>query len=167
MTSRTDARKSIETTDFAEYFPAELLEQRCLHPSNVQLLGLDEAKLRWSERFGPEAKSYYSIPDGSWLVTSPATTIGEWIGAYNSGNSQQTANELKSQLSWLPTTPVLFCVAHRTIIAATWETFTSLWDCFLAVHDDCPIVVPDLEAQRSALIFTPLGEIRYVRESNS
>jgi hypothetical protein len=167
MTSQTDVRTSITTTEFAEYFPVGLLEQRNVHPTNVQLLKSGEAKLRWSKQFGPDAKSYFSIPADSWLVTSPATTIGLWINDYNSGNSQRTATKLRSQLPWVPTTPVLFCVGHRTIIATTWDIFTTLWDCFLAVHDDCPIVVPDQKGPRSALIFTPLGEIRHVREAKA
>lgn len=164
MTSPTNTRRPIATTDFSEHFPVDLLKQRNVDSNDVQLLGTEEARLKWSAQLGTEAKSYFSIPSDSWLARLPSVTIGQWLGNYNAGNVQRTASELQSHLSWASTTRVLFCVSHRTIIATTWGTFTCLWDCFLATHDDCPIVIPDEGKKRSALIFTPLGDIRYVRE---
>jgi hypothetical protein len=113
-------------------------------------------------QFGESAKSYFSLPDDSWVVTSPATVIGQWLQEYNTGQFQRTASELKLRLPWLLATPVFFCVSRRTLIASAWDDFTRLWDCYLELHDDCPIVVPEQNGPREALVFTPLGDIRCV-----
>ncbi len=150
-------RQPVEATELAEYFETEARDRRV--PLRVEVLERASAELMWGQRFGPTSRSYQSLPDDSPIVRANWVSIAQWQSAY-SHDAAAMQPVLAEAMSWSRESPVLFCVSNALVLSCSWEFFTRMWDCFLALEDDSPFVVCEHEQDREILWFTPLGEIR-------
>jgi hypothetical protein len=125
----------------------------------VTLLGDDEADAVWNFLVENTASSYFDLPDSSWVVLAPRHHLGRWIDAYNSDDRELIKRLLKQSLGWNDRDPVAFMAKKSTILRTNWSTFCDFWDDFLAVEDDCPLLMRMHGISHQALLFRPVGDI--------
>lgn len=142
----------VQNTFFAYYFDKT-------GDDTVFLLSEAEAEKAWRAEIHAESTSYFNIPDKSWLVTTQSESLGRWEDAYNGDDNAVVEEILRGAIDWNDDDIVKFFVNIKTVFQTTWRDFLRLWDEFLAVDDDCPIVVPEGGSGKEAIIFTPMGEI--------
>lgn len=132
----------------------------------VFVMHRDAAQDFWDSKVNEVARTYFHLPDSSWIVAGPTEQLGSWLKAYNDEEySRVRALLLRSQFQ-SHIAPVAFCVNARTCLVAPWGIFCEAWFAFIAVSDDCPIVMPvSAAAPQHCIIFTPRGAVwRVARE---
>lgn len=142
----------IENTTFRDYFED-------IQPREVFLLGKEDAKELWQTRIDENATSYFNLPDNSWVVTSRNEHLGTWIEAYNSDNNEAVSDILKKKFAWTIDMTVWFCVSKEIIFESSWGFFLKHWDCFIAIEEDCPILLGQEEPTEQALFFRAIGDM--------
>ncbi len=156
---REDARIPVAKSEFFEFFEESLAAAEHAE-DGVFVLRSDAAADVWVRRFGEGSTTYFNLPDSSWVVRADRQSVGHWLESFNDGETETVHGILSGAIGWSPQERVLFCARRNSVLSITWRLFLSLWDCFLAFEDDCPIVVPERSGIPGAIIFTPLGEIR-------
>lgn len=157
-------RLQVESSFFADYFTPEL-ERHEYSADGVSVLDEAEASVFWDARFGLGTTCYFDIPDGSWLDTRPWTCVASWREfAGSAHDTSSVASVLRAAMAWPPDEPLLFCARRSVLLSVTWRLFLGLWDCFLTLEDDCPILVPEKDGVCGAVLFTALGEMRVYSE---
>ncbi len=146
----------INNTLFSDYF------DQTSHTA-IHLLKEKIAQAEWQCVFGPSSTCFFDLADDHWLCQQAAVQIGRWIEDYNNDNIQPVQQMLSRCVNWPDHIHVWFCLHHRLIFQTRWNVFRQHWKDFLSVADDCPILLPCTEnSPDTAIIFTPLGEIKTV-----
>jgi len=141
----------IASTEFSEYFDN-------VSDCEIYLLPEDDAKLYWSNIFMDKSTSYFNLSNDNWFIKSKTYKIGEWINAYNATSNILLSDILTEEISWQNNDMVRFCVSSYCIFQTTWKCFKLYWSDFLAVDDDCPIVLSLVNTDTS-ILFTPIGDV--------
>lgn len=149
----SDTLTCVKKTFYSEYFEEVI--------SNVVfLLDKESAKKAWEKNVGIGSESYFDLPDDSWLIEGQKIEIGRWMEAYNTDDILLVKKLLASHVGWQDETVVNFFVNNEIVFITKWKDFLQYWDSFIAIEDDCPIVIPDiLNKNRKAIIFRPIGDI--------
>lgn len=142
----------LRNTTFMEFF--EDIECK-----DIFLLSKDGANRLWNSYFDKNAKSYFSLPDDNWVISGKKKLIGTWLEAYNCDNNQAVSSILRKEITWRKSQVIWFCVSKEIIFQSHWHFFLKHWDCFVAVEEDCPIVVSQESNQKLALLFRPIGDM--------
>lgn len=143
---------SIEMTFYKEYFE-DIKENR------VFLFSKKAANSIWENKVDASASSYFKLPSDSWINMDEALFLGGWIDAYNNDTNFIVEKILRSSLDWKENSFILFLVNKNIVLKVKWKDFLKLWDSFLAIESDCPIVMLENSYQQEALLFTSRGEI--------
>ena len=142
----------VQDTSYGEYFENAGKE-------SVFLLSEEMAEESWKNEIHPDSSSYFNLPDDCWVVSGKTNSIGNWIEAYNSDDNYVVERSLREAVDWDDNTNVKFFAKKNIVFQARWCEFLRFWDGFIAVEDDCPIVIPENGARKEALIFRPIGDI--------
>jgi hypothetical protein len=129
--------------------------------AKVFLLDEIESAHAFEASLGLGVGSFFDLPDTHWIVIGRMILVGTWIESYNADLSDSVSRILRSKIDWRETDAVHFFVNKRFAIKTSWKVFSKSWDAFLAIHDDCPLLMR-ATGEKEALIFTALGDIRYV-----
>ncbi len=139
---------SIKNTHFKEYFSSEIYDE-------VFLLDTKDANLFWHSYIGENTTSYFNLPNDNWIIKEERIFLAEWITYYNEDNNISISTILKNQISCDNDATIWFCMSKELILKSNWKVFLEHWDCFIAIDDDCPIILIENEAQ--SLLFTSIG----------
>ncbi|MCG9962786.1 DUF2947 family protein [Shewanella cutis] len=112
----------------------------------------------WEDVIGKKSTSYFSLPDDNWVVSKESRKIGEWIEAYNNDENKIVGDILQRELDWGFDTKVRFFGKKSVVLETSWKSFLLHWDGFLALEDDCPILVKDGDIE-TGILFTGTGDI--------
>ena len=148
---------SVDNSPFKECFQGANL-------SDTFLLSKEAANDLWAKRVDERAASYFNLPDESWVVSSEYENVGVWIDAYNNDTNSIVSDLLRHSFSWSDNTKIWFCVNKHIIFESSWLSFLKYWDGFIAVEDDCPIVIAQTGKSRDALLFRSIGDMVKVSE---
>jgi hypothetical protein len=147
----------VQKTPFKDIFKNSMEE-------DVILLGDEKANKLWEEEIDPKASSYFYLPDDHWLISSPSFTIGEWLEAYNTDNNLFVETILRKNINYSKDSLLYFIARKNTIFLTKWSYFLKNWDEFIAVEDDCPILMlVDRKKRSNILVFKPLGDIDMIK----
>lgn len=125
----------------------------------VFLLSEEEAQYAWNSKIDNRSSSYFDIPNDCWVVASKSVLVGRWIDAYNNDDNVGLADKLRTAVSWSDDTIIRFFAKKKIVFQSKWCDFLEFWDEFIAVEDDCSIVIPESIDTREALLFRPIGDI--------
>lgn len=145
-------RTAVEHSIFSELF-----EDVGAH--EVYLLSDEDAQRAWVNLVDEKASSYFDLPNSSWLVTGEISVVGSWLPFYNADDRQAGRALLEGAVDWKPRSEVLFLVKKTIVLQSTWASFCALWDNFLAVEDDCPMLIRTQDIRSQALLFQSLGTV--------
>lgn len=112
----------------------------------------------WEDVIGKESSSYFNLPDDNWVVSKTSRKIGEWIEAYNNDENRIVADALQKELDWSFDTKVRFFGKKSVVLETSWKNFLQYWDGFIALEDDCPILVKE-GVRETGLLFRGIGDI--------
>lgn len=140
---------STKYRDFFEGVPA----------NNIFLLDEKLASDFWLKHISIEGNSYFSLPDNNWVINGFSEPLGDWLEAYNDDNNEPVSQLLKRSFSWSHNTSIWFCISKEIIFQLSWEDFLKHWDCFVAIDDDCPIVIGFTADLQQALILRGIGNM--------
>lgn len=146
---------AVENSEYEDYFEN-------IKSDSVFLLSKSLAIDTWEKIIDLGAASYFSLPDDHWIVKSESKAIGEWFDAYNNDKPFKVAKVLKKHTNWSLSSKVWYFISKKVSFETTWETFLLHWDDFLAIDDDCPIVVCDSIDIKEAIVFKPMGAISLI-----
>ncbi len=147
----------VNKTEYADNFDGRLNEE-------IYQLSQSESLVIFTTMFGEIESSFYSFTENHWFVQADSQCVGRWIEAYNLDENSSVSLALKESVKWKEDADIYFCASRLIVFKTTWRNFVKNWDAFLACEDDCPILIQDLD-QREAFMFTPMGEIRYIKKS--
>lgn len=142
----------VQDSFYKEYFDD-------IDKTKIFLLKEEYANSAWADEIDSNSTSYFDLPNDCWIVKATSISIGDWIDAYNSDNNAIVANMLLSAIDWDEGEKIRFYVKKGIVFQAKWSDFLQFWDDFVAVEDDCPIVVSESSRQQQALIFRPVGDV--------
>jgi hypothetical protein len=142
----------VQDTDYGEYFDN-------VGKNIVFLLKEESAEKAWHSEVHATSSSYFNLPDDCWIVASKSDSIGNWMEAYNSDNNVAVEELLREALDWPDNAIVKFFAKKRIVFQTKWRDFLRYWDDFIAVEDDCPIIIPENCSGKEALVFRPIGDI--------
>ncbi|WP_017662950.1 DUF2947 family protein [Baaleninema simplex] len=137
----------IDKTFYSDYFEKP-------SSSEIYLLSKDVAGKLWDRDIYSETSCYFDLPEECWIVASQRTSLGRWIAAYNDGRYREVADLLETAMTWSKKMTVRFFVNREVIFQTAWSSFLENWDDFLTAHDDCPLVIPEADSAREAVLFT-------------
>lgn len=126
----------------------------------IRELTSEEATEVCKSHLGGKARGFFSLPDEHWIVGADCAIAGHWVEAYNADSPAEVATALTA-LPWQENDTVYFFTGRSLVTESTWGAFVNHWMDFLAAEDDAPIVM-NLQRPWEALLFTSLGEIRYL-----
>ncbi len=106
--------------------------------------------------------SFFKLPDDNWIIRNESAIIGEWISSYNDDDAKPVSDMLNKNISWGGASIIKFLINRDVAFQVPWENFIEMWDDFIAIEDDCPLVVPSNPKRDGLLIFRPIGDIRRV-----
>ena len=112
----------------------------------------------WEDVIGMKSSSYFSLPDENWVISKGSRKVGEWMEAYNNDENKQVADVLQRELGWILETKIRFFGKKSVVLETSWQNFLLYWDGFLALEDDCPIVVKDGDIE-TGILFRGIGDI--------
>lgn len=147
-----DSSICVQDTDYCEYFENA-------GKNTIFLLSEEEAQNAWESEICTNSLSYFDLPDDCWVVAHASNSIGYWIEAYNSDDNAAVANLLLKNINWPDDTIIKFFAKKKIVFQAKWCDFLRFWDEFIAVEDDCPIIIPEGDFGKQALVFRPIGDI--------
>ncbi len=113
----------------------------------------------WSRDIHQGSSSYFQLPDDNWIVTGKSQSIGHWIEPYNNGDNATVERLLRKNIDWPDDTVINFFARRKTVFQTKWRDFLCFWDDFLAIEDDCPILIPEGGSGKEALLFRAIGDI--------
>ena len=142
----------VQDTVYDEYF--ENIER-----NTVFLLSGEAAERAWNLEVYPNSSSYFDLPDDCWIVAVQSRPIGQWLEAYNNDDNALVEELLRGALNWPDTTILKFFAKKKIVFQASWCDFLRWWDEFIAIEDDCPIIIPENGSGKEALVFRPVGDI--------
>jgi len=126
----------------------------------IFLLDRNSAKQAWEKKVDKKSESYFDLPDNSWLIEGKTFKIGRWMEAYNTDDIVLVKKMLTSHVTWMDEAIIYFFVNKKISFLTQWKFFLKYWDNFIAIDDDCSIVIPDkINENREAIIFRPIGDI--------
>ncbi len=147
-----DELTSVLDSDYKDYFEGA-------NSRDVYLLSKTCANAAWEEAIDSKAKSYFDLPDDNWVVTCNSTSIGDWMTSYNDDERKPVSKILRRNVNWPEDTIIHFFVNRDIVFQSTWFNFIEAWDDFIAVEDDCPMIVPTTGKTEGAILFRPIGDI--------
>jgi len=142
----------IQETEYGDYFEKA-------GKNTIFLLSKESAVNAWNFKVNSNSSSYFNLPDDCWIVANKSYSIGNWMEAYNSDDSGYVEGLLRSAVNWSDDAIIRFFVKKRIVFQASWCNFLRFWDEFIAVEDDCPIIIPVKSSAKEALVFRPIGDI--------
>jgi len=142
----------VQDTDYDEYFEHA-------GKNTVFLLEDGMAEKAWKCEIDANSSSYFDLPDDCWIITSKSYSLGRWMEAYNNDDNAAVEELLRDAVDWPDNTIINFFAKKKTIFQTRWCDFLHFWDEFIAVEDDCPIVISESGAGKEALLFRPIGDI--------
>ena len=145
-------------TDYKEYFESA-------GAKNAYLLSKSKANDCWDEATESKVSSFFKLPDDNWIIRNESAIIGEWISSYNDDDAKPVSDMLNKNISWGGASIIKFLVNRDVAFQVPWENFIEMWDDFIAIEDDCPLVIPSNPKRDGLLIFRPIGDIRRVLAS--
>lgn len=113
----------------------------------------------WNKKIHQGSSSYFQLPDNNWVTANKLQSIGRWIEAYNNGNTTMVEKLLRKNVSWSDDEYVYFFAKSTIAFQMKWSYFLCFWDEFLAIEDDCPIIVLAENSKKEALLFRAIGDI--------
>jgi len=153
-----DSLIPVLSTEFSEYFES-------IGECEIYLLSKNDAELYWRSVFKDLSKSYFSMSDDNWFIKSDFLKIGAWIDAYNATSNTELLDILTKRIFFKDDDIVRFCISSSCILQTTWRCFNLYWSSFLAIDDDCPIVL-SVKKIDSSILFVPIGDIFEVSKDN-
>jgi hypothetical protein len=66
---------------------------------------------------------------------------------------------LRGVFDWQDNRIIRFYAKKKIVFQTRWCDFLNFWDEFLAIEDDCPIVIPENGSGKEAILFRPIGDI--------
>ena len=127
--------------------------------SDVYLLSKSKANNFWDNAVEEKIDSFFKLPNDNWIVNSVSVKIGEWISAYNADEKKPVSQVLRKNIAWDESSTIWFLVNRDIAFQTTWNNFIELWDDFIAIEDDCPLILPNNPRKEGALIFSSIGHI--------
>jgi len=153
-----DSLIPVSSTEFSEYFEN-------IGECEIYHLSKNDAELYWRSVFKDSSKSYFSMSDDNWFIKSDFLKIGEWIDAYNATSNIVLSDILTKRIFFKDDDIVRFCISSSCIFQTTWKYFNLYWSKFLAIDDDCSIVL-SVKNTDSSILFAPIGDIFEVSKDN-
>lgn len=148
----SDEMTCVKDTHFVYYFDN-------IDKNTVFVLRDDLATDAWDREIHKGTTSYFRLPDNCWIISSKRDLVGYWVEAYNTENNAVVENFLRMAVDWPNDIFVIFFANGATAFRTTWRSFLRYWDEFIAIEDDCPILIPETGIRKEAIIFTPGGDI--------
>lgn len=148
----SDKLVCVQSTDYYDYFES-------VKKNTVFLLNPHMAEMAWESEIYANSSSYFNLPDDCWIVASKSHLIGNWMVAYNNDDNASVERILRETVDWSDSTVIKFFVKNTIVFQAKWCDFLNYWDEFIAVEDDCPIIIPENGAGKEALLFRAIGDI--------
>jgi hypothetical protein len=142
----------VQDTDYGEYF--EKTEK-----NTVFLLSGETAEKAWNAEVHANSSSYFDLPDDCWIVANKYCFVGGWMEAYNNDDNVVVEELLRRAIEWPDDTIIRFFAKKKIVFQTRWCHFLRFWDGFIAVEDDCPILIPENGSGKEAIIFRPVGDI--------
>ena len=142
----------VQNIDYGEYFEKA-------GKGTVFLLSGETAEKIWDSEIYANSTSYFNLPDDCWVVSSKSSLIGNWIEAYNNDDNDAVEELLRRAIDWRDDVIIRFFAKKKIVFQTKWCDFLCYWDEFLAVEDDCPIILPKDNSRKEALVFRPIGDI--------
>ena len=146
---------SVEKTDYEEYFED-------IESDSIFLLNKASSLSTWKNAIGMGA-SYFSLSIEHWIIKSKAVELGKWQTAYNDDKPFKVSKLLKKKLRWGLDEDVWYFISKNVVFQTKWSYFLLHWDDFLAVDDDCPIIMCESRIGEEALVFKPMGGLSFIK----
>jgi hypothetical protein len=134
--------------------------------NSIFLLSEVEASNLWSEYISINSRSYFDLHDNCWVIKSKQIVVGDWLTYYNTDDNDSLTILLKKIFNWADEELIRFFANRNCVIETNWKYFLKYWDCFLAVNDDCPIVIPNDSRFTEAILFKPNGHVLKIFKIN-
>lgn len=146
----------VQETGYADYFKKTL-------KNKVFLLDVKMAESAWDHAINIGTSSYFDLPNDCWLISSDSVRIGDWLEAYNDDDNYAVSKILRDSVNWPEDDFVNFFAKRKIVFKVKWKDFVLYWDDFIAIEDDCPIVIPENKKRKEAILFRPLGDVLKIR----
>ncbi len=150
----TNEMTCIKDTEFSQYFENAT-------KNTIFRLEEESSEKAWDSEIHQGSSTFSLLPDNCWVVPKPNNiSIGKWIEAYDNGNNFAVEEILRESFDWPDDTIIRYFLDRSFVLQVKWCDFLRYWDDFLALEDDCPIVIPQNGLRRNeAIIFDPSGYI--------
>lgn len=152
-------RVEIMKTDFSDCF------ENTKQSEKVFLNNKETSIALWSKYIDENSKSYFTLDDNHWIITSSEVELGVWLEDYNDDNLTPIKNILQHNINWELNDTVLFFISRLTVLETTWDSFLNLWINFIECDDDCPIVINKNNIKKEAIVFKPIGSVSFLSAS--
>jgi hypothetical protein len=152
--------KPVEATIHKEFFED-------VDANTIIVLNKDSALRLWMCAIDEKAPSYFRLPDQNWIVSNNNNVVGEWREAYNLDDNLYVANLLQKKVNWTKDSTVRFYISKSIVLETKWDVFLKHWDDFLALEDDCPILIKEGDENARAILFRANGDIVLVTKQQS
>ncbi len=157
MTSPIEGKGAIpiQETQFWEYFDdiADVVA--------VGVLSCEDANRLWRDRVDARGRSFFKLPDDSWVASGRKSPIGLWQPSLNNGDSESFRAELNAKVYWVDDSKVLFFANPATALTCDWLEFKKHWIAFLLLEADASMVLP-AEHISQCVLFTALGRSEFI-----
>ncbi|KZX01720.1 hypothetical protein JL49_04165 [Pseudoalteromonas luteoviolacea] len=127
--------------------------------NTIFVMDKESAKNHWINAVDEKANSFFRLQDNNWLIAKNSAVIGAWRDAYNNDDNYYVSKLLNEHTRWEEESVVRFYVSKLIVLETKWKYFLKHWDDFLALEDDCPVLIQDGEEKSRALIFRANGDI--------
>jgi hypothetical protein len=144
--------KPVEATTHKDFFDD-------VDENTIFVLDKDSASRLWVSAIDEKAPSYFRLSDQNWIISNSSIVIGRWKEAYNLDDNPYVAHLLQKKVKWQEDCIVRFYISKSIVLETKWEFFLEHWDDFLALEDDCPILIKEGEECVRALLFLANGDI--------
>lgn len=142
----------VQDTGYSEYFENA-------GRNTVYLLSENMAESAWNREVHVGTSSYFDLPDDCWIISSESLPIGRWMEAYNNDDNPVVEKLLRAAVDWSDDIFIKFFAKKKSVFRVRWKEFLHYWDEFIAVEDDCPIVIPENGSGKEAILFRSIGDI--------
>lgn len=156
MNCLTDHKTPVNQSDISEFFDAPKMD-------DVFLLSQNDSSRVFSMFVDPKAKSYWDLDNQNWIVSGDRSDIADWITPYNKDNNALLSDFLREHLKWDDNDTIYFISKRSLVVESSWKSFLLSWDSFLALEDDCPIIVSP-NRKGIALLFKPIGRLEQIQK---
>lgn len=130
----------------------------------VFLISAKWSEALWDKMIYQDKHSYFDLPNDCWTINGNKVRLGCWIDSYNH-NNRDVIEIIEDVVDWSDTDSTIFFVNRKLAFAARWRDFLEHWTSFIAIEDDCPIVMPEFGGDlRECIIFEPLGKVAKIVE---